>query len=90
MDWVKDLKSRFDNDVKYSMGEDMSCLGVHLKVDQGRIELSMKAYVDALMDEYGIVGSAASPAKANLFEIDKGSKLLSESDRKVFHTQASG
>jgi hypothetical protein len=87
VDLVEDLKSRFDNDVKYSMGGDMSYLGVHLKVDQGRIELSMKAYVDALIDEYGIVGSAASPAKASLFEIDKGSKLLSETDRKVFHTQ---
>jgi hypothetical protein len=86
MEFVQSLKDKFDNDVKYSMERDLSYLGMHLKIEQGRIEISMKSYVEALINEYSITGVAASPAKSNLFSIDKSSKLLSESDRKVFHT----
>ena len=87
MELVEELKSRFDGDVKFNVGKDMSYLGMHLGVDQGRITLSMKAYIDALMEEYKVVGVAASPATSDLFAIDPTSKLLSEPERKVFHTQ---
>ena len=45
----------------------------------------MKAYVDALMDEFNIEGSAASPAKSDLFAVDNFSEPLTEPERKIFH-----
>ncbi len=38
------------------------------------------------MDEWGIVQSSPTPAAANLFDIDTSSKLLSELDRKKYHS----
>jgi len=87
MKFVADLKSVFDEDVKFSLGSDVSYLGMHLRVEQGQIIVSMKAYIDALMEEYEVVGSAASPAKNDLFDIDRSSPLLSEKERQVFHTK---
>ena len=39
------------------------------------------------MEEFKIVGGAASPAKSDLFVVDSTSKPLEESERKVFHKQ---
>ena len=67
------------------MDKDLSYLGMHLKVEQGRITVSMKAYVEALMLECGVVGKAASPAKSDFFFIDGRSKPISEKARERFH-----
>jgi hypothetical protein len=60
------------------MDKNLSYLGMHLKIEQGMITVSMKAYVEALLLEYGVVGQAASPAKSDLFAVDAASKALGE------------
>jgi hypothetical protein len=83
---VDDLKAVFEGDVKHSIDKDLSYLGMHIKVEQGRITVSMKAYVEALLQECGITGKAASPAKSDLFAIDTRSELLDPKARELFHS----
>jgi hypothetical protein len=86
MELIDALKKEFDGDVKYCMDKDISYLGMHLRIEQGVVNVSMKAYVEDLLREYRVTGVAASPAKANLFDIDGPSKLLGTREREVFHS----
>jgi hypothetical protein len=83
---TKQLQDAFEGDVKYSHDEDLSYLGMHLKVKPGCITVSMEAYLDGVLKDLGVNGYAASPATANLFKVNKDSSRLGAKEAKKFHT----
>jgi hypothetical protein len=54
----------------------------------GTVSVKMKEYIKEVIADFGdkITQSAATPAKKNLFEIDKASKPLSQEDSKNFYS----
>eukprot|EP00392_Amoebophrya_sp_AT5.2_P019502 g20358.t1 len=86
IDWVvSKLKDRF-GDVKCNRDRDLSYLGMHIRMGGGAVIVSMRAYVEALLTEFGVTGVAASPATGNLFQTHDSAEPLSKSDSKRFHT----
>jgi hypothetical protein len=45
----------------------------------------MSKYVNDMLEEYQVTGSAATPASSNLFDIDSESELLSGEQYEAFH-----
>jgi hypothetical protein len=86
MEIIDMLKRQFDDDVKFSMEEHMSYLGMHLHIERGRIIVSMESYIDSLLQDCGIGSSVTSPATGKLFKASVASKPLVTQDAKVFHT----
>jgi len=88
IDWLlAKLEERFV-EVKNSRDGDLSYLGMHIKwgaSNSGKISVSMESYVKGLLQEYGVTGSASSPADKYIFDLDD-SALMSDSDRKEYHT----
>jgi hypothetical protein len=88
IDWLlAKLEERFV-EVKNSRDGDLSYLGMHIKwgaSNSGKISVSMESYVKGLLQEYGVTGYASSPADKYIFDLDD-SALMSDSDRKEYHT----
>ena len=53
--------------------------------NQGKVSITMKKYLDGVVEESGVQGTAQSPAGENLFEISENSILLDEPNRENFH-----
>jgi hypothetical protein len=68
------------------MDRDLSYLGMHLKIDNGSITVSMEAYLRGILEELKVTGSVTTPATANLFKLNKLTPLLSHREAKQFHT----
>ena len=51
----------------------------------GKVRITMSKYVNDLLEEYQVTGSAATPASSNLFDIDSESELLSGEQSEAFH-----
>jgi hypothetical protein len=83
---IRQLESAFEGDVKSSFDRDLSYLGMHLKIEKGRIVVSMAAYLKGMLEELGVKGSVTTPATAGLFQISKVCKALSAKEAKQFHT----
>ena len=83
---VQQLGDAFDGDVKSSQDKDLSYLGMHLKVEQGRITVSMVAYLTGVLEEYGVSGTVTTPATANLFTLSSTARALTAKEAKEFHT----
>jgi hypothetical protein len=82
---TEELKSRF-GDVKFSQEEDISYLGMHIKVKDGAATVSMEAYVRGVLSEYPVTGVVTTPATADLFTQISGDKQLDRKQAKLFHT----
>jgi hypothetical protein len=82
---TEELKRRF-GDVKFSQEEDISYLGMHIKVKDGAATVSMEAYVRGVLSEYPVTGVVTTPATADLFTQVNGDKLLDRKQSKTFHT----
>ena len=79
------LKIRF-NEVSRNDGNKLSYLGMTIeKYDNGRIEISMKKFIDDLLTDSNITNGKASPAKCDLF-ISDDNNFLSDADAKWFHS----
>lgn len=78
-----ELTREFGN-VKCCDDLDVSYLGMHIRIVEDKVLISMKAYIEELLAEAGVTGVAASPATGNLFDVGT-SKLLGEEDKKKFH-----
>ena len=78
------LKAGFD-DVKVEQGEDISYLGMNIKLKHGSAEIDMKSFIADALKSYGPVKNASTPAAAKLFD-NPGSEELSEDEAKSFHT----
>jgi hypothetical protein len=80
---VKQLSDEF-GDVKYSDDLDVSYLGMHIRIVGTRAIVSMKAYSEALIEEAGVTGVAASPALGTLFQVGN-TRPLGVLDKKKYH-----
>jgi hypothetical protein len=87
IEWVyKTLCKEFD-DVKIERGNDLSYLGMHIVIKDGVVEMSMEAFIDEALKEYGAdVTARNTPATAKLFDLIPGEEL-NDNERKKFHTQ---
>jgi hypothetical protein len=83
---VTQLEAAFEGDVKSCFDKDLSYLGMHLKLEEGSITVSMVAYLQGVLDELKVTGTVTTPATANLFKVNKAAQLLSARESKQFHT----
>ena len=83
---IQQLEDAFEGDVKKNLDKDLSYLGMHLKIERGRITISMASYLKGLLDELVVTGTVTTPATVNLFMVNKGSPKLSPIQAKKFHT----
>lgn len=78
------LRDRFEG-VSMSKDADLSYLGMHIRLEEGEVVVSMQAYLEALLNECEITGVASTPGTAGLFTVGDGDPL-SKQDAKKFHT----
>jgi hypothetical protein len=86
MDVIAQLEQAFEGDVKACHDKDLSYLGMHLKIEDGSITVSMVAYLRGVLDELGVTGKVTTPATADLFNPGVAGRALSEMEGKKFHT----
>ena len=80
------LKDEF-KDTKSDLSDVQSYLGMTLDFSQpGKIKVSMEGYIETLLSDYGVSGSAESPATNRLFQIDRKSPALDAEQAERFHT----
>jgi hypothetical protein len=83
---IGQLEAAFGGDVKWSRDKDLSYLGIHLKIEDGKITVSMVAYLRGMLEELGVTGSVTTPATANLFVVNAASPALTTAEAKKYHT----
>ena len=83
---ITQLEETFQGDIKWSCDKDLSYLGMHLKIEDGHVVISMEAYLDGVLGELDVKGTVTTPATANLFNVNSRSPLLSADGTKKFHT----
>ena len=83
-DIVNYLRSEF-REVKEKNEDTMGYLGMKLTTTDTGILLDMNVYTANILTEYNITGSAATPATDDLFN-DRECEILSDEERKVFHS----
>ena len=81
---VAKLKQQY-GEVKHCTDHDMSYIGMHINVQDGKAVVSMRAYLEGVLEETGTTGGTASPATASLF-IEKSEQKLGKRDAAEFHT----
>jgi hypothetical protein len=75
------------NEVQHEQGVNLSFLGMTIDTSiESEVRITMNGFTDDLVREYDRPGSAPTPAKNNLFDIDATSLLLGEARRKKFHS----
>ena len=85
LEWVlAELKKEFD-DVKADIGNDLSYLGMHIQLTNGKATVSMTQFLKELLDDYGHVREFNTPATSRLFNA-KAAEELDEAEKKKFHT----
>jgi hypothetical protein len=83
---IAQLEQAFEGDVKSCRDKDLSYLGMHIKLESGKITVSMEAYLRGVLDELEVTGSVTTPATSNLFVISKTSRKLGVKEAKQYHT----
>jgi hypothetical protein len=86
MEVIAQLEQAFEGDVKACHDKDLSYLGMHLKIEDGSVTVSMVAYLRGVLDELGVTGKVTTPATADLFTPGVAERMLSEKEAKKFHT----
>jgi hypothetical protein len=83
--WLEgELKEAFD-EIQAEISEDFSYLGMHISMGDRQVNISMKKFVEELLELFGQSKMRATPALGNLFESGE-ERALSEADRAHFHT----
>ena len=67
-------------------GDNHSYLGMDITIVDNKAELSMKGYIDQLLQQYGINTGVNTPASNDLFVIHEDSALLDNDMRQQFHS----
>ena len=63
-------------------------LGMQFNFGESEVcAFSMPKYVQEILEESGVTGSASSPATHNLFDVVENSHLLPEAERQNFHSK---
>jgi len=81
---IEGLKDEF-KEVSAEITSDFSYLGMHIRMLDDGIHVSMEGYIDELMSEYGITKGAKTPSTENLFKIGDG-EALDSNELSKFHT----
>jgi hypothetical protein len=85
LEWLlAELRKEFD-DVKAEIGNDLSYLGMHIQLTEGKVVVSMTQFLKELLNEYGYVREYNSPATSRLFEA-RAAEELSDTEKRKFHT----
>lgn len=84
---VEALRSEYGEVTVHKDEDDLSYLGMHLRIDGDKVYVSQLMYINELLTKYQITGVAASPATGSLFEDDGSHALLSDKEKALFHTQ---
>jgi histone deacetylase 1/2 len=84
---IKELNKVF-NEVSVERGNVLNYLGMVLDFrDSGKVKVSMPKFMNELLEDYkDVEGTAKTPAKKNLFDINEESLLLDAEDKAYFHT----
>jgi hypothetical protein len=83
---IRQLGDAFEGDVKSCSDKDLSYLGMHLKIREGSITISMVAYLKGILEELDVKGTVTTPATANLFVVNAASPTLTTAEAKKYHT----
>ena len=85
LNWLnEELKKEFD-EIKSETSDDFSYLGMHITLKEKEVCISMKAFVEEVLHQYGDAKMRVTPATAQLFE-ETDARLLDENEKKLFHT----
>lgn len=87
-EFIKKLDKRFPYGVTYSAKDvkHFEYLGMIMDFSvQGKCHLTMKKYIETMMDEWKIKGKTQYPHIKDLFKINAEKKLLDEDQHKSFH-----
>lgn len=86
------LRAKF-NTITVHDGQNISYLGMSLDFSaDGKVKITMPGYVNDVLNELGVQGTAVTPATTDLFdvsseEVEKGEvRVLSSKEAKTFHT----
>lgn len=80
---ISGLRDAFD-EVTAEISNDFSYLGMHIKITEGQVSVSMEGYIEELLREYKVDKGSTAPAKQDLFEEGDGARLT-EKEREEFH-----
>ena len=80
-----ELRTKFD-DLKFSISNDISYIGMRIRILEGKIVLTMDGYVKDLLDKWPDIKEYTSPATKALFDNDPNSPQLCKKDSELFHT----
>jgi len=82
---IEDMKSAF-KEIKFVYGDTHEYLGMLLDFSvPGQCELTMRKYIADLVEDFGVTGTARTPATLDLFDVDEYSPLLSADLKERFH-----
>jgi hypothetical protein len=85
-DVIKDLEKQYTT-ISVHEGKVHSYLGLTLDFTTPRkVRITAEGFVDDLLKSCNVSGTAKTPSLTDLFDIDYSSPLLSEEERKKFHT----
>lgn len=80
------LKTRY-GEITMTKGNTLNYLGMIFDLSEpGEARVSMKGYIDDMLESCGITGGARTPATDGLFTVREDAELVSEVERKRFHT----
>jgi hypothetical protein len=87
--WVADKLREVFDDVKVESSEDLSYLGMHVRLRKGECIIAMKNFTEALVTEYTKshpdLTTRATPATSDLFNVKAGEEL-DKAGQKYFHS----
>jgi hypothetical protein len=88
LEWLKnELVSEY-KEVNSNSGPVHSYLGMTFDWSEpGKVKVTMSGYIRDMLSLYEVVGTRATPAKADLFDIDVNSPLLSFELKESFHSR---
>jgi hypothetical protein len=72
--------------ITMNVGNVLSYLGMQIMLEQGLVTIDMSYYLEKVLEGYDNLPLCSTPGKKNFFEVDDKAELLSEAQRKMFHT----
>jgi hypothetical protein len=84
---IEKIEQRFGK-MSVTRGKIHTFLGMDISFENKKVKIDMKAYCEQAIDDYhrDVFGSAATPARRDIFEVEEDAPLLSEEDRENFHS----
>jgi hypothetical protein len=81
---IDKLKDEFD-EIKSEINQDLSYLGMRIKLNDTYVSVTMDAFIADLLKDYGDTKPRRSPATAQMFELTPGEEL-DDDEKAKFHT----